>query len=156
MTDIIIRPARPGELKIVQDLNHELFLSDQRHFGDLNLDWPYQEDGEEYFTQLVNGESGVCYVAEVEGKVIGYAAGGIMYKHSAYNGKRAELENMFVKAEYRSQGIGGKLVDAFFAWAKSQQADMAVVNAFSPNTQAIAFYEHAGFEPYSVYLMKKL
>lgn len=59
--------------------------------------------------------------------------------------------------EYRSMGIGARLVDKFFKWSRELGADMAFVAAFSPNTRAIAFYDRAGFDNrYSEYLMKRL
>lgn len=156
MLNPLIRLARPDELKIVQDLNHELFVSDNRHHGDLNLNWPYEADGEKYFRELIAGEHGVVFVAELDGVVVGYVAGDMRRPHTGYYGRRAELENMFVTEAMRSHGIGGKLVEAFFGWCREQGADHVMVSAFSPNTRAIAFYEKQGFEPYVDQLWKKL
>lgn len=155
--DVAIRHARPHEWQIVQALNYALFESDQRHFHDLNMEWTYGPLGENYFRKLASGEYGVCYVAETDGSIIGYLAGAVAVRDPAYTGKRTELENMFVFDEYRSLGIGTRLVAAFFEWSKEQHADMAFVAAFSPNTRAIAFYDKAGFDNrYSEYLMKKI
>lgn len=156
MTKVTIRLARSGELEIIQDLNHALFVSDNRHFGELNLNWPYEEQGEVYFKSMISHEAGVCYVAEVSSEVVGYLAGRIRSESKVYPGKRAELDNMFVKEEYRSQGVGGQLVDKFFVWCKGKKADYIFVNAYSPNTQALAFYDKQGFEDYSINLWKKL
>lgn len=155
MNDVIIRLARPEELKIVQDLNHELFISDNEHLHDLNVDWPYEPDGEAYFTSLIAGERGVVYVAEQGTAIVGYVAGAVQKPHSGYTGRRAELENMFVSPERRSMGIGAKLVEAFYAWCRQQSVDYVMVTAFSPNTRAIAFYKKQGFEPYSTTLWAK-
>jgi GNAT superfamily N-acetyltransferase len=88
--------------------------------------------------------------------IVGYLAGRMQKQHAAYTGRRSELENMFVKDDYRSSGVGAKLVDAFFEWSRKQGTRYAMVNAFSPNTRAIAFYEKQSFEPYSTTLWKDL
>ena len=71
MNDITVRLAKPEDFKQVQELNHQLFLSDSRHFDDLNTNWPYEE-GESYFRKRIAGEGGVCFVAERDGVVAGY------------------------------------------------------------------------------------
>ena len=88
--DIVVRLAREDELKVVQDLNHALFIHDNAHFGDLNLNWPYQKEGEIYFTNKINGSDGVCFVAEVAGKVVGYLAGRTFDAGTEYLAKRGE------------------------------------------------------------------
>lgn len=153
---LIIRLAREDELKVVQDLNYKLFVSDNRHFHDLNLRWPYEEKGTEYFKHKIDGTKGVCFVAEKSGKVIGYLAGSTFDAGSAYLAKRAELDNMFVEEEFRSSGIGATLVEEFKNWCKQNQVEKIFVNAFSPNTRAIAFYKKTGFEEYSLTLSQDI
>ncbi len=156
MTKVKVRLAKTSELKVVQDLNHELFISDNRHFGELSLNWPYEEQGKTYFQSMISGEAGVCYVAEIAGEIVGYLAGRMRSGSKVYPGKRAELDNMFIMEEYRSQGVGKQLVEEFFKWCKGRGAEYVMVNAYSPNTRALAFYEKQGFENYSVNLWKKI
>lgn len=153
---MIIRKAQENELKIVQDLNHELFIYDSKHFDDLNLHWPYEAEGENYFRGVISGDLGICYVAEVDGEIIGYLAGRVLPESQIYTGRRAELDNMFVKESYRGRQVGGALVDNFFVWCKDNKVTYVMVNAYSPNTKAIEFYKRKGFEMYSKTLWKKL
>lgn len=156
MNEVTVRLAKPSELKQVQKLNHQLFLSDARHFDDLNTNWPYEE-GEAYFRKRIAGEGGVCFVAEKNGTIIGYVMGGWSHLNfSAYKGKRAELENICVAEEERSQGVGALLVTALFDWAKRNGVTHVMVDAYTPNLKAIAFYETQGFTPYSTVLWHEL
>lgn len=156
MNKATIRLARPEDLKKVQDLNHELFLSDARHFDDLNPNWPYEE-GEAYFRRRISGEGGVCFIAERDGVIVGYAAGGWSHLNfSAYRGKRAELENICVAGEDRSRGVGALLVEALFKWGKQNGATYVMVDAYAPNLRAIKFYIAQGFTPYSTVLWHEL
>ncbi len=153
---IDIRNAKTEELKAVQDLNYALFESDRPHDPLLAMDWPYTE-GEAYFRGAISGETGVCFVAEVEGKLVGYLVGSIKLGDFSYRPiKRTELENMFVKAEFRSQGIGAKLARAFLEWSCDNGAKRSFVQAYAPNEKAIAFYQKLGFVPYVLELETKL
>jgi len=156
MREVTIRLAKPEELKQIQDLNHELFLSDDRHFEDLNTDWPYKE-GQDYFRKRIAGTDGVCFVAEQKGLIVGYVASGWSHLNfSAYKGKRAELENICVAEKSRSRGIGAQLVQALYVWCKQNGASHIMVDVYSPNIQAYKFYEKQGFEPYSNTLWHRL
>lgn len=154
--DIRIRRAREDELKVVQDMNHKLFVHDNKYFNDLNLQWPYQEKGTEYFKNKINNTKGVCIVAEVEGVVVGYLAGSTFDAGTAYLAKRAELDNMFVEEEYRMSGVGKELVEEFKKWCQENGVEKMFVNAYSPNTRAIAFYQKSGFEEYSTTLYQDI
>ena len=156
MSSVKVRLAKSEDFKQVQKLNHQLFLSDARHFDDLTTNWPY-EDGEDYFRNRIAGEGGVCFVAEKDGTIVGYVMGGWSHLNfSAYKGKRAELENICVAESQRSHGIGAKLVDALFDWAKQSGATHVMVDAYAPNLSAIKFYKAQGFEPYSSVLWREL
>jgi len=133
-----------------------LFLSDARHFDDLNTNWPYEE-GEAYFRKRIAGQEGVCLVAERDGRIVGYVIGGWSHLNfSAYKGKRAELENICVAEEERSRGVGVLLVDALIGWCERSGATHVMVDAYAPNLRAIKFYESQGFEPYSTVLWREI
>lgn len=150
MANHTIRKAVLSDLSQVQDLNHKLFESDLKHFNDLNTEWPYQKEGEEYFKKRINEKDGVCFVAEVDGQVVGYVAGGWSHLNfSAYKGKRAELENIYVDVEYQRLGIGAALVDKLYKWFKEQGATHIMVDTSVKNQNAISFYHNTGFEDYS-------
>lgn len=156
MSEIIVRKAVLDDVKRVQDLNYEVFVSDQKHFDDLNMDWPYQPAGEAYFRDLITGERGVCLVAEIDGRIVGYVGGGMQKPHAAYTGVRAELENIGVTPDYRSHGVGAHLVEAFYDWCRQRGAEHVMVNAYTPNLRAIEFYKKQGFEDYSTTLWRHL
>jgi len=156
MNETTVRPAKVEELERVQELNHQLFLSDARHFDDLNVNWPYEE-GEQYFRDRIAGKGGVCLVVEKGGKVVGYVMGGWSHLNfSAYKGKRAELENICVSEAERSHGVGALLVEALLEWCRQNGATHVMVDAYAPNLRAIQFYKTQGFEPYSAVLWRKV
>ena len=88
-------------------------------------------------------------IAEIDKKVVGYLAGSIYddATFSYYDGITAEMDNMFIKEEYRRFGIGSKFVNAFLVWAKNKNAKRIFVTASSKNENTIKFYKKMGFEP---------
>ncbi|MDR0591121.1 MAG: GNAT family N-acetyltransferase [Candidatus Nomurabacteria bacterium] len=154
MNDFKIREATIDDLKMVQDLNYKLFVSDSSSDPLLNLDWPYEEGGEKYFRSAILDDDRCCFVAEVKGKVVGYLAGVLRVRTICRKVVQAELDNTLVEQEYRSKGIGKKLAEEFFAWSKRKNAQKIFVSAYAKNERAVSFYKSVGFEPYSVGLEK--
>ncbi len=150
-----IRRAKRNELKVIQDLNHELFLSDKDRDKFLNFNWPYDE-GKRYFLKRITDPACICLVADVRGKIIGYLAGSVREVESWRPVKRTELENMLVKPEFRSGGIGSKLVEGFLKWSKAKKVNRALVVAYATNIKAVEFYRRNGFVDESIMLEIKI
>ena len=148
---ISIRKAKINELKIIQDLNHDLFASDGPRDQFLNHEWPY-EDGKKYFIKRMSEPNSICLVAIVDNQIIGYLAGELLKTESWRPVKRIELQNMFVKDQFRNLGVGKKLVSEFLKWSKSKGVKKVLVVAYVTNQRAINFYEKSGFEPESLSL----
>jgi diamine N-acetyltransferase len=141
-----IREAISDDWRVLQKLNNEVFLHDKEFDDELDLNWPFSEEGVNYYKSLASGEYGKCYIAEIDKNPVGYIALG--EKDFGYRkGKYIELENMGVLPEYRSKGIGHKLVERAKEWAKDQKATKLYVSAYWDNKGAIKFYETEGFEP---------
>ena len=149
--NINIRRAKIEELKIIQDLNHDLFASDSKRDQFLNHNWPYK-DGKKYFKKKILDPNNICLVAELNDEIVGYLAGEVLETESWRPVKRTELQNMFVKSQFRSKGVGKLLVGEFLKWSKSKGAQRALVVAYSTNDRAIEFYKRNGFEPESLSL----
>lgn len=153
MAEVVIRKARDGELKVVQELNHQLFLHDEEYDPFLDMNWSFGKIGENYFKKRIAGGDGVCFVAEMNEEIVGYLAGGIIkpYDYRTIK-KQTELENTLVNKNFRGRGIGEKLFNEFVKWSREQGAERIKVSASSENLGAIRFYEKAGFVPYAIEL----
>lgn len=87
------------------------------------------------------------FVAETRGELIGYA---LLYPtYRATEGERGmELHHLFVKAEYRGQGIGRHLIDRAQAHARRLDCDFLALGAATGNVAAYRFYQGQGFMAY--------
>jgi len=62
-------------------------------------------------------------------------------------GKHIEPDNVFVKREYRSSGVGQMMIDFLLQYAKDLGCDGTEVNCYVANTQGQKFWERQGYEP---------
>lgn len=136
--EINIRKANIEDLKTIQDLNYMLFkLEDENWDDSLNVDWPYEKAGKDYFKDTI--ENDIMLVAEADNKIVGYLAGYIC--NSSFNRiKLAELDNMLVLEEYRKYGIGTLLINEFKSIVKEHEVESIKVTASYKNRKAIEFY----------------
>lgn len=154
--NILIRRAKPIELEEILLLSDELAVSDLPFDKKIDINWAHTDNGKKYYEDRINGISGVCFVAEIDNQIIGFASGEKKEAPPYRLVKIAELENIFVKKEHRSKGIGKKLMEAFLNWAKELGVDKVTANAFALNDEAVAFYKREGFLPQDLILEKYL
>ncbi len=151
-----IRLALAADLENVQRLNAALFAVDGPHDAHLDAAWPMGA-GAEYFGGAIAGETGVCFVAEVDETIAGYLVGAMHEETVAYRPVVvAELENMLVDEQYRGFGLGSLLVEFFKSWARQNGAEAIQVSAYAGNTRAQHFYRKHGFSDYALTLEARL
>ena len=152
-----LRRATIKDLKIIQELNLGLFDYEMENDFDTYIHgWSMGQISAEYFAELIQNE--YVILAEANEKIVGYLAGSIYRDetYSYYEGLTAEVDNMFILEEYRKFGIGSKLMNSFFDWAKENGAKRALVTASIGNESTIKFYEKHGFEKLNITLKKNL
>ena len=150
-----IRKAKPDDVKLLQNLNDELFADNSKYDKDLKLDWAQSEVGKKYFAELVNNKDAICLIAEDNEKPVGYLAA--EPKEFSYrNSKYIEIDNMSVSPKFRSKGVGTKLIEECFRIARERGFERAYVNAYFQNLKAIEFYEKNGFGKIDVSLERGL
>ncbi len=152
---IKIETAEPKDWQIIQSLNNQVFIADKNHDDDLDMNWPFSKAGINYYKELCNGKYGHCFIANVDGKSVGYVA--LAPKDFGYRkSKYIEVENIGVNPEYRSQGIGRLLIAKAVKWAKEKNATKLYVSAYWQNKKALNFYIKNGFYKSGVELDKKI
>ena len=147
MENVIIRIANISDLELVLLLSDGLTLSDLPFDKEVNIEWAHSETGKKYYENKVKGVDGIFFVAEVGSQIVGYATAAKKEVPTYRKVTVADLENIFVKEEFRSRGVGKMLVESFKNWAKESKFDKVSVNVFALNEKGIAFYKREGFLP---------
>ena len=149
---MLIRKATINDIKIIQELNNELFDLEIENFDEnLTRDWPFSEEGEKYFKESILNN--FVIVAEENGLIVGYLLAeevDIPY----YNFRIAELCNMCVKKDFRRRGIGYKLFIEFENYFKNLGVKKLIVTASFKNESARNFYKKIGFKESNISFIK--
>ena len=151
------RTATDNDINEILILNNELCKYETESGFDVYIkNWSLSQQSREYFLNLINNS--FVILAETEKDIVGYLAGSIC-EHGAYSyyeGKTAELENMFVKPEFRKYGIGSYLIAEFENWCTENGAKRIMVTASNSNNTAINFYRKNHFKDINLTLKKEL
>ena len=127
--EVKFRVVDINDVRVLQELNQEVFIDNYQYDQDLIMDWALSEKGEQYFSNLVKDKQAYCYLAGREKK--------FSYRKNRY----FEIENMGVIPKYRSQGIDKMLINQAKQWAREQGYQTIFVNSYFHNLKAIAFYK---------------
>jgi ribosomal protein S18 acetylase RimI-like enzyme len=98
--------------------------------------------------QLIRNEKSDVFVAVIDGEIVGSGYvkilnGKAFQKHSEY----AFLGFMYVKPEYRGQGINQKIIEKLTQWAKQHDLTEVRLEVYHDNNTAINAYKKVGFNP---------
>lgn len=89
------------------------------------------------------------WVAEENGRIVGYAAG-LRRAQMQFGRRGVELHHLYVDAASRGSGAGRALVAALAEWAQRQGCDFMTVGTDPGNRAAQGFYLGLGFQPQEI------
>lgn len=99
--------------------------------------------GPEYW---LDDDDRTLFVAETDGELVGYASAGLVESPPIYErGRRAHIDSLYVKPDFRRQGIARRLIDRVEAWAIENDCALLGITAHTENAPARRLYE-ADFE----------
>ncbi len=133
LKDITVRPAVKEDCPRMMELVHELAVY-ERAPDEVTVT-------PEHFAESGFGPAPVwwAFVAEAEGKVVGFALYYIRY--STWKGCRMYLEDILVTEAYRRNGIGSLLMNRLVQEAKEKNFHGISWQVLEWNEPAIKFYE---------------
>nr|XP_003705950.1 PREDICTED: diamine acetyltransferase 2 isoform X1 [Megachile rotundata] len=149
MDNVIVRKAKREDCKVIRNLIQELADFELMPDGP-KIDYTVLErDGFDTEHPLF-----ICYVAEVNGNVVGYTIS--YYTYSTWGGKAMYLEDIYVTPTCRSKHIGSKLLKAVATEATKNECcrlDFSVLKwnpaqSFYKNKGALNLTEEEGWHHY--------
>lgn len=91
------------------------------------------------------------WVAELEGKLVGYVKLGPPHLPFEPRGEAAELRQLYVVEELKGHGVANELMQWVIQRARDRGADYLYLSVFTENHRARRFYEKYDFEPEGTY-----
>ena len=108
-----------------------------------------------YITKLLRARNGQVFVAEIDGKILGYAEVSIKKLPAIYvHDREAYIGIVFVDGLYRRKGIGTRLLKEAERWAKDRGVFSLALTVFDKNKPALVTYKKFGFREHHVKLSK--
>ena len=136
--NFIIRKGRPEDMGLVLELINDLAVFEKEPDAvaitkeDL-INYGFNKNPAFY-----------TYVAELSGNIVGMAL--FYYRFSTWKGPTIHLEDLIVKENFRSKGVGKALYDKVLEFALEKKVKRAEWVVLDWNTTAIEFYKNSGAE----------
>ena len=132
MSNLFIRPANENDIKTLTEIDEICFSA------------PWSEKS--FTDEIMNNNIASYLVAEVAGKVVGYAGLWVILEEG-------HITNVAVHPDFRGKGLAKKLLTELLAAAEEAGANIFTLEVRASNESAIALYESFNFK--SVGLRKK-
>ena len=140
----LIRDAREDDMGAVMEIYNDAVANTTAIWNDEQVDLENRLD----WFRTRRGRGFPVLVAELDGRVVGYASYG---DWRAFDGYRHTAEHsIYVHRNHRGQGIGRMLLERLVERATDQQFHVMVGGIDRDNTASIALHEKLGFEPAGV------
>lgn len=155
----IVRTYRPEDQDrvkhcIIELQDFERVLEADRVEGEQIVERNFQELQEAH-----QQNTGRMFVAEIEEEVVGFINVRFEHESQAYLSSLVDyayISDVVVLQAYRGRGIGTMLLQQAEAFARQQGATVLKIGVLARNPQAADVYQHAGFRPYEIVLLKHL
>ena len=143
-----IRQACIEDIGVLKKLQFQL---NEYHQANLPDDFLSPEEIEQKIDlhKIIESEKSIFLIAESNEQLVGYIFGELWDRKSwtLKQRKIASIEQIIVEPNFRSQGVGLKLIEAFEDNAISKGGEELWLEVYSFNESALSLYRKAGIEP---------
>lgn len=147
-------PANPSiDLASPTDLDELLLLMREFYAGER---LPWDEDAlrralGELWRQPLHG---AVWLARAAGEAIGYGVLGCGFSLE-HRGRDAFVDELYVRPEWRSRGVGGRILDAMEAACRQQGISALHLEVDHDNAAGKRLYRRRGFDDHGRHLMTR-
>ena len=165
----MIRDMNINDRKDIDEMQFEL----QKYFSEIDqthesLSYRKNDDAHCYMQKMIDDAinmNGKIFIAEEKNQVVGFIQGVIIehkkgddeiYDLSHAPSKEGWIGLLFVRPEYRGNGIGQKLLDKIKEYFKSENCTSIKLLVLSDNEHAISVYKKNGFLRHDLEMVLKV
>ena len=152
---MIIRKATIEDFEKLKDIKLESKKDEMKYSDSLKPLSKTIDIYFEYFKAELNKKNSSVFIAE-DKKPVGIiiATYFIPLRISKF-ARKGYVSNLYVKKNYRSKGIGKKLLNISLKWLKKNKVKYISLEIHLENEKALKFYRNLGFKDYTLKLAKK-
>ena len=157
---VVVGRATIDDVEAVADLWVELAAGQRAHSSHLRPEENRETALDAAARAAVSGGLAVARVdadptgAAGERGIVGFVTFGLESGQYEQDVDRGSVYNLYVRPEYRDDGVGARLLDRAEAALADDGADVVGLEAMADNAAARRFYERRGYEPHRVELEK--
>ena len=133
MEDIIIRELVIGDIEAISEIYSGIIQN------------PVKPDFKELIQRHAERKEDLCFVAEINGKVVGFMVSYILTLGFGIE-KSAWIATLGVNPEYMGQGIGKKLGEKLFNYYKALDIENVYTSVRWDSTDLLSFFKTLGFD----------
>lgn len=147
MTEINYRLATESDLPVIVSYYEKL----DDFFHEHGYNFPKLENVGQLWLesfQRTLGRYSIIFVAEIEGKVVGFMLGRVKRVPPYMGGMLVgEVSDMWIEPEARRLGIGEKLSELTIDWLREQKVHSVEARILEVNLPSTKLYTKMGFQP---------
>lgn len=144
-----IREVEAGDLATFKEVRLEALLNHPEAFAS-TYEGEKRDSDEKWLERIAasDGRSNITYLAFVDGNPAGMA--GIFCGFSPKTRHSGTIWGVYLRPQYRGQGIATRLLEACAAWAREGTMRILKLGVVTTNTAAIKCYTNYGFQVYGL------
>jgi phosphinothricin acetyltransferase len=146
MSDIVIRRAQPGDLSALLDLYNYYVINTPITF---DIESRTLAQRQEWFDQFQAGGRYQCFVAGLDGKVVGWSCSTKFKEREAY--ATSVETSVYCAPECTGRGIGRQLYTSLFEALAGEDIHRAYGGITQPNEASNRLHVAMGFHPIGTY-----
>lgn len=141
------------EAKKCDDLLTELIMSERKYDDNVKKSFKVSD----YFTKIYDKDYNSLICVLCDNDIIGFIYGFLKHEKGEFAKENVGfIDAIYVKNEYRKQGIASKLIEEFYNWCRSKDIKYIEIGSFVKNEAAFSLYKKFGFEVTTYYMRKSL
>lgn len=157
--DVRIRSATSKDIPRIMVLWKELIACHRKNFWHPSELFRFKRNSaslaKKYIKKLLNARNSRVFVADMGGKVVGYAEVAIKKLPAIYvHDREAHVGVIFVDGLYRRKGIGTQLLKEAERWAKNKGVFSLALTVSDKNKPALVAYKKFGFREHHMKMSK--
>jgi GNAT superfamily N-acetyltransferase len=154
-----IRKATKKDVPSIIELWKELVSCHRKRFWSPSELFRFKKNSvslaRKYIKKLLNARNSRVFVADMDGKVVGYAEVTIKKLPAIYvHDREVHVGVIFVDGLHRRKGIGTRLLKEAERWAKSRGIFSLALTVFEKNKPALSAYKKFGFKEHHLKMSK--
>ncbi|MBI4193169.1 MAG: GNAT family N-acetyltransferase [Candidatus Colwellbacteria bacterium] len=155
--EVLVRRAELSDVPALITMSEELFhyhkAFHEEYYALSKVARDYWRGKSQYY---LSGRSGVVFVAERGGQIIGYIVGAIEKRPPVYLMEHVgRIGPIFVASRHRGRGVAKHLIRAALDWFRNKPVSHIEANMDARNAPGIKLFTRAGFRVHQTKFLKE-